>query len=392
MILASVDLKDNRVGLVSIPRDLAYPLGDGKFEKINAVNAYEEMDHPGEGAKRTADDVSKLLEVPIDHVFRIDFHGFEQLIDAIGGIQVNVERSFTDNSYPTDDGRWTTVSFKQGMQYMDGSQALVYTRSRHGSNGEGSDFARSKRQQIVMLAIRTKLLSLGTLADPRKLAGIYAAINNNIQSDLNVWDILKLAPFAQAFDAQRVTMNVLTDAPDGTLVAANVDGAYMLFPKKPDWSEIRAIAQNPFATATDRAAEEKPVEHVALEVRNGTTRTGFASQAAAKLEKGGYVINHFGNAIRRGYERSIIYDLTGGKKMTELARLKKLLNAEVSSVDAKTITPVAGSNIRSFMIDPDTSERIYAPDTDFVLILGDNATAYLDTAVIEGTPVSSTER
>jgi len=91
MLLASVDYKDNRVGIVSIPRDLAYPLGDGKFEKINAVNAYEEMDHPGEGAKRTADAVSKLFEVPIDHVVRIDFHGFEQLIDAIGGIDIDVE-------------------------------------------------------------------------------------------------------------------------------------------------------------------------------------------------------------------------------------------------------------------------------------------------------------
>ncbi len=379
ILVASVDLENKRVGLVSIPRDLAYPLGSGRFEKINAVHAYAEQEAPGEGAVRTAQAFSQLLEIPIDHVVRIDFQGFTKFIDAIGGVTVNVETAFTDPTYPVgESGGVKTVSFKKGPQAMTGEQALTFARSRHGNNGEGSDFARSRRQQLVMLAVREKLLSLGTLADPGKLADMYRVVSEHIQTDLSVWDLLKFAPLANEFSPDRVTMTTLTDAPDGVLASANVGGAYMLFPKQPDWSEIRAIVRNPFETTTARKQQERPKETVRLEVKNGTFRTNFAAQAAAKLERNGYEIGALGNAARRGFERSAIYDLTGGKKPAELARLQRLLGADVVSVSPDQLVTTNGGSYRTFPLDTDTLERVYSQTTDFLLILGDASFAFVE--------------
>ncbi len=372
IMLASIDLKEKRVGLLSIPRDLAYPLGGGRFEKINAVNAYFEQDHPGEGATRTAEAFSALLEQPIDHVVKIDFAGFAKFIDALGGINVNVERAFTDYQYPTMDKKWMTVAFRKGQQTMDGKTALTYARSRHGNNGEGSDFARSRRQQIVIMAVRDKLLSLGTLTDHRALANLYTAITNHIQTDFTPWNALALAPVLKDFSSDRVNLQVLTDEPGKELVAANVNGAFMLFPRNPDWSEIRALAANPFkdattatsttATSTSVAKPAVPQVRPRIEVRNGTTRTGFAAQMAAKLEKGGYEVKAFGNAIRRGYEETIIFDLTQGKKPQELANLKKNLQGTVSLNQPEAIRPTDGL----------AAEKPATPgDIDFFVILGE---------------------
>lgn len=371
IILASIDLKQKRVGMLSIPRDVAYPLGGGRFEKINSVNAYFEQDHPGEGATRTAEAFSALLGQPIDHVLKIDFAGFAKFVDALGGINVTVERTFTDYQYPTADKKWMTVSFRKGPQKMDGKTALIYARSRHGNNGEGSDFARSRRQQVVIMAVRDKLLSLGTLTDHRALADLYTAVTNHIQTDFTPWSALALAPILKDFSSDQVNLQVLTDEPGKELVAANVNGAFMLFPRKPDWSDIRALAAEPFkeavassATSTSAIVEKTVVPQVKprIEVRNGTTRTGFAAQMAAKLEKGGYEVKTFGNAIRRGYEETVIFDLTQGKKPQELAKLKKSLQATVSLNQPEMIRPEDGL----------APEKPLSPsEVDFFVILGE---------------------
>ncbi len=375
IILASINVKDKQVALLSIPRDTAYPLGGGRFEKINAVQAYAEQEYPGEGARRAADSLAKLLEIDIHHVIRVDFSGFARFVDAIGGVDVNVERSFVDPQFPTPDDRWTSVSFKKGPQHFSGQDALTFARSRHGNNGEGSDFARSHRQQLIMMAIREKLLSLNTLADPTKLSALYSVVSSHVQTDLTLWDMLQLAPLAKDFSREKVSMHVLTDAPDGELTAANVAGAFMLFPNKPDWSEIRDLAQNPFHTLEVAPTSTKPVvagqtDTLKIEIKNGTTRTGFASQVAAKLERSGYEIVAFGNAIRRGYERTVIYDLTNGKKSAQLAALRRLLGADVS-----TITPVADADdpkrLKLALNDGLPPERITSNNVEFVLILGE---------------------
>ncbi|MBU1032449.1 MAG: LCP family protein [Patescibacteria group bacterium] len=371
IILVSTDLNDKRVGMLSIPRDLAFPLGDGRFQKINAVNAYAEQDNPGEGAMIAAKSIGKLLDVRIDHVIKIDFRGFEKFIDTLGGLDIDVERGFVDASYPTIDDEWQTVSFKAGEQHMNGYRALIYVRSRHGNNGEAGDFARSRRQQKVIAAVVDKLLSLGTLANPAKIAELWSIVSSHIQTDLTIWDTVKLARLASSFNNQQLSMRVLTDDVNGELVPANVDGSFMLFPKKPDWSEIRVVAQNPFESKAEIAEMLKPAQEVRVEIKNGTTRNGFATQISAELDRSGYIITEVGNAVQRGYERTVIFDLTNGQRLSELARLKQLLNANVSTVEP-LISP-DDPNKRTVFTQGMTAENIDATSTDFLIILGESS-------------------
>ncbi len=387
IILASLDLRAKRIALLSIPRDMAYPLGGGRFEKINALNAYAEQEFPGEGARRTADTFAKLLDIPIHHVLRIDFNGFANFVDALGGLDINVEQSFADPQYPTPDDRWTSIAFKKGPQHFDGEHALIYARSRHGTNGEGSDFARSRRQQLLLLAIREKLLSKDTFSDPRKLAALYAVVSNHIQTDLTLWNMLQLAPLARDFSPERISLRVLTDAPDGELIASMVNGAFMLFPRQPDWSNIREIVKNPFAAKEVAAPKTPAIQSVKIEIKNGTMRTGFAAQVAAKLEKTGYEIVAFGNAVRRNYERSVIVDLTGGKKTAELVTLKRLLQADVTSAVPSPDPTDPRRSLRLLLNDGLPPERL-SSGTDFLIILGEASYAALSTSPAYAPPPS----
>lgn len=375
ILLATADTKEHKVGMLSIPRDLAFPLGGGRFMKINAVHAYAEQSHPGEGAKETAKAMADLLSVRIDHVVRINFNGFKDFVDAVDGIDVNVERAFTDVEYPTEDDKWQTVHFEKGMQHMDGDRALIFVRTRHGNNGEGGDFARNRRQQMVMLAIREKLLSKGTLSNPQRIMKLYEAVAKNVQTDLSPWDLVKLAPMAKDFSAEKFILNTLTDGPQGELNPGTVEGAFMLFPRAQDWSEIREIAAEPFKTKEERLASDRPQAPIHLEVRNGTNVTGFAGVVADRLSNAGYEIGHVGNAAYRGYERTVIYDLTNGKKPQELARLKRLLEANVSATVpdwAKTGTTgtVRGEGM--------TKESVSATGTDFLIVLGESTRGIID--------------
>ncbi|MBD3281446.1 hypothetical protein GF391_01745 [Candidatus Uhrbacteria bacterium] len=370
IILASIDTKEKKFAMLSIPRDLAYPIGNSKFRKINTVHALYEMNHPGEGAVKTAEAMSKLLAVRIDHVVRVDFQGFSKFIDALGGIDIEIERSFVDNSYPAPNHKYQTVSFQKGPAHLDGDDALKYVRSRHGTNGEGSDFARSRRQQIVIHAIRDKLLSMGTLANPKKLSELYGVVSDHIASDLSAWDMIALAPMAKDFNPDSITMRVLTDAPDGELVPANVNGAYMLFPRKPDWSEIRTIAANPFITKEQEKAQLQPKTDVVLEIKNGTNYEGYAFRVSQKMKSLGYKVPDIGNAEHRGYERSIIYDLTGGQMPEELVRLKKIIDADISSAEPHEIPD---SNERTITTEDMATETLSSPKTQFLIILGESS-------------------
>jgi len=369
IILASLDRTNKKIGLVSIPRDLAYPLGGGRFEKINAVNAYAEQEHPGFGAKTTAQAFEKLFNTRIDRVIKIDFKGFTDFVDVLGGLDINIEHSFSDYQYPTsDDGpnpfKWQVVSFKQGAEHMDGDRVLMYVRSRHGNNNEGSDFARNRRQQIVLDAIRSKLLSLGTLSNPKRITDLWTAVSSHVQTDITAWDGLKLAPLAMNMSQTNITSNVLTDAGDGELIPTTVDGSFMLFPRKPDWSEIRNIIANPFQTKDQLAQQDRPQDHITVEIRNGTFRTGFASLVSDKLTGLGYAVGNVGNAGTRGYERTVIYDLTDGKKTADLAKLRTLLGANVA-----TSPPTNGS----IATDNGGHESLNGTSTDFLIILGDSS-------------------
>ncbi len=369
IIFTSFDAVAHKLGLVSIPRDLAYPLGAGRYERINSVNAYAEQQYPGEGAKRTAEAISQLLKTRIDRVVRLDFTGFRDLIDAIDGLDVNIENSFIDPTFPTeDDGarpyQWTSLTFTQGLEHMDGRRALNYARSRHGNHGEGTDFARSKRQRIVVEAIRNKLLSRSTLTNPRKVSELWTILSQHMQTDLTAWDALTLLPLVTRYADLKLIHHVLTDEPTGELIAGNLNGAFVLYPKNSDWSRLRSIVANPFdEPVKELTLAQRAQTGIVLEIKNGTSRTGFGAQVAAKLTSAGYTVYATGNARQHSNERTVIYDLTNGTKPTELAHLKKLLDANVSaSLPAKAV-----------ILQDGTRTQLATTSVQFLIILGDSS-------------------
>ena len=148
IMIASIKPSTKQVSLVSLPRDLQVEIPGYGWRKINNANAFGEINNEGYGAELARQVVEKSFDMDIHYYIRIDFTGFEEIVDSLNGIDVMVDSAFTDYQYPTEDKKYQIVSFRAGPQTMYGEEALKYARSRHsGMNGEGSDFARSKRQQ-----------------------------------------------------------------------------------------------------------------------------------------------------------------------------------------------------------------------------------------------------
>ncbi len=335
IILLSYKPSTREIAMLSIPRDMVVEIPGYGWRKVNAVNAYAEANQPGSGGEKTAALLSQILGVPINYYVRIDFAGFEKVVDEVGGVLVYVDRPFTDSSYPAPRDLYQIVSFKSGWQRMDGERALVYARSRHGNNGEGSDFARSARQQKIMLALKEELLSTGTLANPGRLSNIYQIAATHVQTNFQIWELLHAASLAEKARTDAIIHKNLDPESSGALVPSNVNGAYMLVPPSGNYNQIQKIAQDIFSAAPtplDPGANPnvKAARLVGLEIQNGTALTGFGAKVADALKNQGFKIGYVGNAKSKSYDRSVIYDLSGGKYEEELLRLRKLLDADVS--------------------------------------------------------------
>lgn len=196
MIIASYNHKTNDVVMMSIPRDFFVPVPDqGWYTKVNGIYSVGEKTEEGTGIDLLATVLEDIIDMEIQYHAMIDLKGFTDIIDAIGGITVNVENSFTDYQYPTGApapySPYQTVSFEAGPQLMDGDTALKYSRSRKSPDAsEGSDFARAKRQQNVLVALQENLLSSETLLDPSKLLEILDLVEGNITlSEFTMEDI-----------------------------------------------------------------------------------------------------------------------------------------------------------------------------------------------------------
>lgn len=208
IIYASIDPAKQKVTLISLPRDLWVPQLSAK---INTAYSYGEDKKVGGGIQLIEAIVENILNQPVDYVIRIDFNGFVKAIDMIGGVDVEVERGFEDFEYPISgkevdtcgftadefDKRATSsalpeafpcrfehISFQMGTQHMDGETALRFVRSRHAKGAEGTDFARSKRQEKVIEAFKNKLFSLGTLANPTRVINLYDVFKDSIDTNI----------------------------------------------------------------------------------------------------------------------------------------------------------------------------------------------------------------
>ncbi|NTV78290.1 MAG: LCP family protein [Clostridiales bacterium] len=244
IIMASYNYDTSNVSMVSVPRDLTVEIGEGSgwYNKINAVYAFTKEDDDTAGLKELKRTVEELTGTEIQYYAMVNFDGFTQIVDAVGGVDINVENSFTDYSYPLGT-KYQTVSFKSGIQTMDGETALQYARSRHSDdNGEGSDFMRARRQQKVIMAVKDKILSTETLTSPKAIMGLISSVADNIKiSEFTISDIQAALNIAKDFNEKNgKTYSFVLDpsAANGQVVsnqnAYNADGtvsAYRIGPK-----------------------------------------------------------------------------------------------------------------------------------------------------------------
>lgn len=255
ILVASIGRVDNDVVMISLPRDLWVKSPNGYSGKINAVYAMSEEGTNSQNIRTVVEDV---LGIPIHYHVLVSFELFKEIVDILGGIDVDVERSFTDSQYPIEgkenaplNERYETITFSAGLQTMDGNTALKYIRSRHGDNEENTDFARSRRQQKVITAIKNKALSVKTLLNPVKIKELYDAYASNTDTDIGVSSINSFYLLSQQINFNRVVSVVLDDrsSPEnGGLLYEPVDktlysNQYVLLPQTGNYTQIHAFVQ-----------------------------------------------------------------------------------------------------------------------------------------------------
>ena len=339
IILASLKPSTKDVALFSIPRDLTVPIEDMGWRKINNINALAEMENKGSGGLATSQALSQLFNLPIDYYVRLDFEGFSKIIDELGGVRVFVDNTLDDYRYPilgledspNYNARWEHLHIEAGWQQMDGALALKYARSRHGLGSEGSDFARARRQQKILSAVKDKLFSLNVLFKPTLITGIISAYQEHVSTNLKVWEMVRLWDLFKDVSPDRISNKVFDNSPDGLLVDGTGDeGAYILTPRAGDFSQLQYAIANAFADAPAEIKQKVSGESAKIVVRNGTWVNGLATRAATDLEKFGFDVLSIGNASQRNFQVSVIYDLTNGAKPGSLGELKNKTGANVS--------------------------------------------------------------
>jgi polyisoprenyl-teichoic acid--peptidoglycan teichoic acid transferase len=182
----SIDTINNKASLTSLPRDLYVNVPDHGRMKLNAVYSSAERKKTGSGPVVLKEIIASTLNTRVSNFALIDFSGVQQIVDALGGIEIDVPKALYDPFYPADDMiKYSPLSIKAGPQSMDGKTALKYMRSRKTT----SDFDRSERQQLVLAAIKSKAISAGVLTNPARVSALLSAISKNFKTDLNTDEV-----------------------------------------------------------------------------------------------------------------------------------------------------------------------------------------------------------
>ena len=369
IILASLKPSNDKLGLLSIPRDLYVEIPNYGWQKINAANALG-MAREKDGGLLTSKTVSQTFDIPIHYWVRIDFSLFKEIIDELDGVNMNVENSFTDYQFPGLNSTYKTISFTAGVQIMDGETALNFARSRHGTNGEDSDFARSKRQQKIILAIKEKIQQQKLLSQPAKILKIYQSLKNNVSTNLDLNQIIKLAKLTIEIKDENILNRTIETEPNGPLLAGTTNcGAAILTTRTGDFEKLAEIAKELlnekaeiFTSFGERSispqtANPNPISlpNPKIIILNGANVPGLAKQVGDDLTKNDFEIIQTGNAPSKNYSNNIIYQIN---QQTPKSQLEKLLRI----IDGKIVEN----------LDSELEGLFDEKNADFLLILGKN--------------------
>lgn len=248
VLVAHIDLSTKKLTLISIPRDMWVDYG-GSYMKLNAVYTLGGMD----GLQST---VESMLGVRVDHRVLINYAAFREMIDAVGGIDVTIESSDSRGIYDPMIG----FSIANGVQHLDGTQALLLARSRNDPTYDGriayglpnGDFDRTLYQRKIATALMEKVASSSTLTNTTKLKALFQSISGNVQSNFTVGQLRRLYDLSKEITSTEST-SIRGD--EGSLLLANYtsyDGQSALIPSAgtDDYSAIQVYVASKLTTSS----------------------------------------------------------------------------------------------------------------------------------------------
>ncbi len=322
MLVLSVNRTSGTVSMLSIPRDLYVYIPGWQMQRINTAFGHGEHDGEG-GAKLLEDTIKYNLGLSIDHFARVDFNGFKQIVDAVGGLELSVDCTIQDWRLKQPDldqtvaDNWEWFTMPVGVHEFDGDLALWYVRSRHTS----SDFDRGRRQQAVLRALWERIRALG-LAD--QINELWPQVTEIVTTDLSAQDLVDLTPLALSLDSshmasytfrQNLEVNGWT-SPEGSSVLLPIRDA------------IGTLMQRFLTPPTSsQIAQERP----SIEIVNGSGVRDFSQVASDRLAVEGFMpLVSDQPAPVQTY--TMIYDYTGRTKGTTLGTLKTILRVSDAGI------------------------------------------------------------
>ncbi len=228
MMLVSIDPGTKSLGILSIPRDLYVAIpGYSEPQRVNTPMVLGELQRPGYGPDLMKQTVQYNLGMRVHDYVAIDFNTFITIVDAIGGVDLDVPYAISDTSYPDMNYGYDPFYIKAGLQHLDGKTALKYARTRHGD----SDFNRAERQQSVLYAIRDRVLSLNMM--PQLIAQsptIWNAISSGVSTGLSFDQIIQLVWYLKDVDKANIKTGVIDNT--YTMPYMTAGGAAVLVPDR----------------------------------------------------------------------------------------------------------------------------------------------------------------
>jgi LCP family protein required for cell wall assembly len=390
IMLASINPQTYETSLLSIPRDLLVKVpGTSRQTKINAVYV-EGLKHGGQpkGIEMLEQVVSDVTGQKVDYYVMVNFTAFQQAIDALSGVDVNVTDDIFDNRYPGPNYSYETFQINKGWHHLDGATALKYVRVRHNSGG---DFGRALRQQQVIEASKDKFfLKRGLMESLDFFNGMLKIVEANVKTDIGFGDYLPFLFLLKDVNVHQVVNKVLDNSNDGLLVDYHpVMGrvvAYTLLPRAGNYFEIRRLAANIFhLDEISRREASWAQEGATVAVLVADKYAGYRGQVENILRSKGYqIVNapadvNTVNLWQRKAESRL--PAVSGQNRASLSSDSLIDKISMSPDNLnKTVIYDNAEGAKPFSLD-DLSERLDSQvslykDTniqaDFVIFLGDN--------------------
>lgn len=372
ILIASYDHEKKTVSLISIPRDLYVQITTGYYERVNAVYDYFNRKFgQAEGIIQMKTLMQRLTGLEMQYYVKINFQGFREVVDILGGIEVNVPERLVDEQYPVEDARGVFLRnelfvVEEGLQHMDGETALRYARSRHST----SDFDRSRRQHMVITAIRDKALKENYLSNPNAIKRLYYAIIANLEMDVSINEAIRGAFILKDIDKGRMISAGLNDdttklggflyTPDRALT----NGAAVLIPNGSTVGNMEYYTDIRRFVDMVTSSQEVYLEKANILISNGTKVSGLGRTLEDKLTRFGFNVVEIGNTPNKEvFEQSRIILHTPGRFQATLENLQTFILGTVVTSDASGTVLNGNSNG-------------LVPDIE--IVIGKDYTQYLD--------------